>query len=155
MGGPTSAAGHDVTVLVVEDNPGDARLLEEVFHDASIANTLHVVGDGDEALDFVKQRGTYSNATRPDLVLLDWKLPGTSGEEVLQEIKSDPSLDHIPVIVLTGSREMIDIVTSYSSEANAYVPKPVDPDEFIDVVRSLEDFWLSVVHFPPHTDGEE
>ena len=154
MGKSVSPTGHDVTVLVVEDNPGDVRLLEEAFHDASISNALHVVDDGDEALDFLKQRETYSNATRPDLILLDWQLPGTSGEEVLKEIRSDPSLDHIPVIVLTGSEAMIDIITSYNNQANAYVPKPVDPDEFIDVVRTLENFWLSVVRFPPHTDEE-
>ena len=154
MGKSASPTGHDVTVLVVEDNPGDVRLLKEAFHDASISNTLSVVDDGEEALDFLKQREAYSTATRPDLILLDWMLPGTSGEEVLKEIKSDPALDHIPVIVLTGSEAMIDIITSYNNQANAYVPKPVDPDEFIDVVRTLEDFWLSVVRFPPHTDEE-
>ena len=149
-----SAPGRDVSILLVEDNPGDARLLEEEFYDASIVNELHVVTDGDEALDFVNRRNAYGTAPRPDLILLDWKLPKTSGEAVLTEIKSDPSLAHIPVIVLTGSQAQVDLVTSYNNQANAYVPKPIDSEAFIDVIRSLEDFWLSLVHLPPRTDEE-
>lgn len=149
-----SGPGRDITILLVEDNPGDARLLEEEFHDAAIVNDLHLVTDGDEALDFVNRRNAHEAAPRPDLILLDWKIPKTSGEAVLREIKSDPSLAHIPVVVLTGSQAQVDIVTSYNNQANAYVPKPIDSEEFIDVVRSLEDFWLSVVHLPPCTDEE-
>lgn len=154
MNSSSSTTRRDADILLVEDNPGDARLLKEGFHDASISNTLHVVTDGDEALDFLYQRAEYANAPRPDLVLLDWNLPRTSGEEVLEEMNADPSLDQIPVIVLTGSDAQEDIITSYSNQANAYVTKPVDTDEFIDTVRSLEEFWLSVVHLPPPTDEE-
>lgn len=150
----TTQAGRDADILLVEDNQGDVRLLEEAFHDASISNTLHVVTDGGEALDFVYQREEYTAAPVPDLVLLDWNLPDMSGEEVLKELKSDPALSHIPVIVLTGSDGERDIVTSYNEQANAYVTKPVEADEFFEVVRSLEQFWLSVVHLPPHTDEE-
>ncbi|WP_224270799.1 response regulator [Haloprofundus salinisoli] len=154
MGRSGLPPGEDIIILLVEDNQGDVRLLEEAFHDASIANTLYIVNDGDEALDFVKQRNEYADVARPDLILLDWKLPTLSGEEVLKEIKSNSSLEQIPVIVLTGSEAQTDIITSYNNQANAYVPKPVDPDEFIDVIRTLENFWLSVVRFPTHTDED-
>ena len=154
MSGTASPLGGDADILVVEDNPGDVRLLEEAFHDASISNTLHVVTDGDEALDFVNQRGEYADAPRPDLVLLDWNLPTTGGEAVLKAMKSDSSLKQIPVIVLTGSEAETDVITSYNEQANAYVTKPVDGDAFIDVVQSLEQFWLSVVRLPPHADEE-
>ena len=148
----TALSGQDADILLVEDNPGDVRLLEETFQDGSISNTLHVVTDGDEALDFVYQREEYAGAPRPDLVLLDWNLPTTSGEEVLEAMKGDSSLSTIPVIVLTGSEAEQDIIESYNNQANAYVTKPVESDAFIDVVRSLERFWLSVVHLPSHPD---
>lgn len=154
MGHASSTAGRNADILLVEDNQGDIRLLQEAFHDGAISNSLHVVNDGAEALEFVNQCGEYADAPRPDLVLLDWNLPRTSGEEVLKEIKTDPALENIPVIVLTGSKAEADIITSYNNRANAYVTKPVDPDAFIAVVRSLENFWLSVVRFPPRTDEE-
>ena len=154
MNRSSSPRGEDADILVVEDNPGDVRLLEEAFHDASLANTLHVVTDGDEALDFVYQREEYADAPVPDLTLLDWNLPTVGGEEVLEAMKSDSSLSHIPIIVLTGSEAETDIITSYNNQANAYVTKPVDGDAFIAVVQSLEQFWLSVVRLPPHVDGE-
>lgn len=154
MANSSSATGQDAKILLVEDNPGDVRLIEEAFQDASISNRLYRVADGVEALDFVNQRDDYEDVPRPNLILLDWNLPRTSGEEVLEEIKCDPELSHIPVIVLTGSAAQEDIITSYNNHANAYVTKPVDTDAFLQVVRSLEAFWLSVVHFPPHTDGE-
>ena len=152
MANSSSTTGQDAEILLVEDNPGDARLIEEAFQDASITNRLHRVADGVEALDFVNQREGYEDVPCPNLILLDWNLPRTSGEEVLEEIKCDPELNHIPIIVLTGSSAQEDIVTSYDNQANAYVTKPVDTDAFLQVVRSLEAFWLSVVRFPPQTD---
>lgn len=154
MANPSSATGRNAEILLVEDNPGDVRLIEEAFQDASIANGMYRVADGVEALDFVNQRDEYEDVPRPDLVLLDWNLPRKSGEEVLKEIKSDPELNHIPVIVLTGSAAEEDIITSYNNQANAYVTKPVDTDAFLQVVRSMKDFWLSVVRFPPQTAEE-
>ena len=148
------SAPKDADILLVEDNIGDIRLIEETFHDASISNTLHVVTDGDEALDFVTQRNEYADAPRPDIVLLDWNLPTTSGEAVLNTMKGDSSLRSIPVIVLTGSEAEQNVITSYNEQANAYVTKPVDPDAFIEVVRSLKQFWLSVVHLPPERDDQ-
>lgn len=151
MGSPDS--GRPATLLLVEDNPGDARLVEEAFKDAHLTNTLHVVSDGEAALEFVYQRGEYADATRPDLVLLDWNLPRTSGEEVLTEIKNDTDLAHIPVVVLSGSEAQEDVIQSYAGQANAFITKPVEADAFIDTVRSFEEFWLSVVRLPS-PDGE-
>lgn len=151
MGPPDS--GRPADLLLVEDNPGDVRLVEEAFADASLTNTLHVVGDGEAALDFVHRRGEHADAPRPDLVLLDWGLPKVGGEEVLTEIKDDADLANIPVVVLSGSEAQEDVVRSYSEQANAYITKPVEPDTFIETVRSLEEFWLSVVRLPP-TDEE-
>lgn len=154
MADASSTTGDDAKILLVEDNPGDARLIEEAFQDASITNSLYLVTDGADALDFVNQRNDYEDVPRPNLILLDWNLPRTSGEEVLEEIKTDPNLNHIPIIVLTGSSAQEDIITSYDNRANAYVTKPVDTDAFLQIIRSLEDFWLSVVRFPPQTDDE-
>lgn len=141
-------------LLLVEDNPGDVRLIKEAFADANLANTLHTVSDGEAALDFVYQRGEYTDAPQPDLVLLDWNLPRVEGEEVLTEIKNDSDLTHIPVVVLSGSEAQEDVIKSYSSQASAYITKPVEPDAFLDTVRLLEEFWLSVVRLPP-TDEEK
>ena len=136
-------------ILLVEDNPGDVRLTEEAFREGHIENTLHVVTDGVEAMDFLTQRGEYEDAPRPDLVLLDLNLPRKNGETVLAEMKVDPGLRTIPVIVLTSSDAQEDVLTSYELHANAYLTKPVDPDAFIETVRSFEQFWFSIVKLPP------
>ncbi|MGQ3411877.1 response regulator [Natrinema versiforme] len=141
-------------ILLVEDNPGDVRLTKEAFKQGRIENDLHVVSDGTEALDFLSQRSGYADAPRPDLILLDLNLPGKDGEEVLEELKDDSALRSIPVIVLTSSRAEEDVVKSYELHANAYLTKPVDPDEFIETVRAFEKFWFSVVRLPPEVDGQ-
>lgn len=136
-------------VLLVEDNPGDVRLTKEALREAPSTTTLHVVNDGESALDFVHQRGSYPEAPRPDLVLLDLNLPKANGDEVLNGIKRHETLCQIPVVILTGSEAEEDIVTSYANHSNAYFTKPIDPDEFITLVRSLEEFWLTLVERPP------
>ncbi|APX95229.1 response regulator [Natronorubrum daqingense] len=135
-------------ILLVEDNPGDVRLTEEAFKQAQIENDLHVVPDGTEALDFCYQRNEHEHAPRPDLILLDLNLPQKSGEAVLQELKTDPDLRSIPIIVLTSSRAEADVLRSYELHANAYLTKPVDPDEFIETVHAFERFWFSAVRLP-------
>ncbi|ELY88638.1 response regulator receiver protein [Natrialba hulunbeirensis JCM 10989] len=139
-------------ILLVEDNPGDVRLTKEAFKQGRIENDLHVVSDGTEALEFLHQQNEYEDAPRPDLILLDLNLPRTDGEEVLEELKGDSELRSIPVIVLTSSRAEEDVVKSYELHANAYLTKPVDPDEFIETVRAFEKFWFSVVRLPPEGD---
>ncbi|MDG5758157.1 response regulator [Natronococcus sp. A-GB1] len=141
-------------LLLVEDNPGDVRLTREAFKQGRIDNDLHTVSDGSDALDFLHQRGEYEDAPRPDLVLLDLNLPRKDGEEVLADLKDDPQLQSIPVIVLTSSRAEEDIARSYELHANAYLTKPVDPDEFIETVRAFEKFWFSVVRLPPEEEGQ-
>jgi CheY-like chemotaxis protein len=138
-----------VEILLVEDNPGDVRLAEEALIDARMANNLRVVSDGVAALAYLRREGPYENAPRPDLVLLDLNLPKKDGREVLGEIKEDPDLRTIPVVVLTTSDAEVDVVRSYELHANAYVRKPVDFDAFIEVIRTIEDFWFSVVKLPP------
>ena len=135
-------------VLLVEDNPGDVRLTREAFKEGRIENTLHVVTDGVAATDFLSRRGEYEDAPRPDVVLLDLNLPQKNGFEVLEEIRADPDLRRIPVIILTSSAAEEDVAKSYDESANAYLVKPVDPDEFIDVVRTFEEFWLAIVTLP-------
>jgi len=139
-------------ILLVEDNPGDVRLTEEAFREGQIKNTLHVVNDGVGAMEFLRQRGEYADAPRPDIVLLDLNLPRKDGDEVLDEIRDDPDLEALPVVVLTSSEAQEDIVQSYELQANAFLTKPVDPEEFIEVVRTFQEFWLSVVRLPPE-DG--
>lgn len=139
-------------ILLVEDNPGDIRLSREAFKDGHIANTLHVVEDGVEALDFLFQRNDHADAPRPDLVLLDLNLPRKNGAEVLAELHDDPIRRRIPIIVLTSSQAEKDVVTSYELCASGYLTKPVDPDEFIDQIRRLERFWLSVIRLPTDPD---
>ncbi|PSP81459.1 two-component system response regulator [Halobacteriales archaeon QS_1_68_20] len=140
--------GNPADVLLVEDNPGDVRLTREAFEEGQIENTLHVVNDGVKALDFIHQRGEYEGAPQPDIVLLDLNLPRKNGEEVLEAMRADDELEHIPVIVLTSSEAEEDVLRSYELCANAYLTKPVDPDEFIEAVWSFERFWLSVVRLP-------
>ena len=142
--------GTPVEILLVEDNPGDVRLMEEALIEAKIRNHLHVVAHGDEALDFLHRRGAYADARRPDLILLDLNLPGIDGRDVLKEIKQDPDLKRIPVVVLTTSASEEDILKSYDLHANCYVTKPVDMSGFIAVVRSIDFFWFCVVKLPPN-----
>jgi len=144
--------GEPVDILLVEDNPGDVRLTEEAFHDAAINNDLHVVRDGQAALDFLFQVRDYEDAPRPDLVLLDLNLPKVDGMEVLEDVKQDPDLCRIPVIILTGSEAEEDIVESYENHSNAYLTKPIDPDEFVTLVQSFEQFWLTLVELPPNPE---
>jgi CheY-like chemotaxis protein len=137
-----------IEVLLVEDNPGDIRLTREAFQAARAVSHLSVAEDGIQAMDFLRQRGTFANAPRPDLILLDLNLPGKSGPEVLQEIKADPVLRRIPVMVLTTSRADQDLQQAYHLHANCYVNKPVDVDQFLNLVRSIEHFWFHVVTLP-------
>lgn len=141
-----------VDILLVEDNPGDIKLTREAFKEGQIANTLHVVTDGAEALNFLFQREEYADAPRPDFVLLDLNLPRKNGDEVLKELRADPDCTDIPVIVLTGSSAQEDVIRSYELSANAYLTKPVDPQEFIETVLSTEQYWLSVVRLPTDSD---
>jgi two-component system, chemotaxis family, response regulator Rcp1 len=137
-----------IDILLVEDNPGDARLTREALRDAKVRNNLHVAADGVEALAFLRRQGRYADVPRPDLILLDLNLPKKDGREVLEEIKHEEALRHIPVVVLTTSQAEKDILESYRLQANAYVTKPVDLDQFLEVVRSIEQFWLQVVRLP-------
>jgi two-component system, chemotaxis family, response regulator Rcp1 len=139
----------EVQILLVEDNPGDARLTTEALREAKVRNALHRVDDGIEALAFLRQEGAYADAPRPDLVFLDLNLPRMDGREVLHEIKSDPELRRIPVVVLTSSGAERDILNTYELHANCYITKPVDIQGFIEVVKSVENFWFSVVKLPP------
>lgn len=142
--------GMPIEILLVEDSPGDVRLAQEALKEAKIQNVLNVVEDGVEALDYLHNRGKYKDALRPDLVLLDLNLPRKDGREVLAEIKTDPELRQIPVVVLTTSRAEEDIIKAYSHYANCYITKPVDFQQFIKIVKSIEDFWLTVVKLPPN-----
>ncbi len=137
-----------INILLVEDNPGDIRLTQEAFKDGHIENVLHVVTDGEEAMHYLKRQGDFSKAERPDLILLDLNLPRKDGREVLAEIKADEELKCIPVIILTTSSAEQDIMNTYSHHANCYIMKPVDFDQFINVIRTIEDFWLSIVKLP-------
>jgi len=138
-----------VEILLVEDNPGDVRLTQEALRDAKVWNHMSVAMDGIEALEFLRRQGQHAGAPRPDLILLDLNLPRKDGREVLEETKADPDLRSIPVVVLTTSQAEQDICRAYHLHANCYITKPVDLDQFITVVRSIEEFWLTVVKLPP------
>lgn len=140
-----------IEILLVEDDPGDVMMTREAFAENRLRNELHVVSDGVAAIDFLRQRGEHADAVRPDLVLLDLNLPKRDGREVLAEIKSDPDLRLIPVVVLTTSQAEEDVLRSYELHANAYVTKPVDFERFIAVVRKIDEFFVSVVKLPPRT----
>ncbi len=142
------AGAKPIEILLVEDNPGDVRLTLEALKEGKVSNHLSVVSDGVEALAFLRRQGTYTEAPRPDLVLLDLNLPKKDGREVLGEIKLDEALKRIPVVVLTTSRAEEDILKSYDLYANCYITKPVDLERFFTVVKSIEDFWLTVVKLP-------
>ena len=141
-------AEREIQVLLVEDDPGDVLMTREAFEDYKVHNQLHVVNDGEQAMAFLRQEGDYADLPRPDLVLLDLNLPRMDGRQVLDAIKSDPELSSIPVVVLTTSEAEDDVLRSYSLHANAYVTKPVDFERFIDVVRQIDDFFVSVVRLP-------
>lgn len=139
--------GKSITILLVEDNPGDIRLTQEVFKEGKICNNLVIVGDGEEAMEYLRKTGKYKDAHRPEIILLDLNLPKKDGRQVLAEIKADPDLMFIPVIVLTTSAAEQDILNMYAIHANAYITKPVDFDQFINVIRSIENFWLTIVKY--------
>ena len=139
-----------IDILLVEDEPGDVRLTIEAMRQAKVRNTLHVAEDGVEALDFLYQREPFTKAPRPDLILLDLNLPRKDGREVLAVIKEDPNLRQIPVVILTTSGADADILKCYSLYASCYVTKPVDLNQFLHVVKSIEDFWLTIVRLPPN-----
>jgi CheY-like chemotaxis protein len=139
---------RQVEILLVEDDPGDVLMTREAFEDYKLRNQLHVVNDGAEAMAFLRQEGDHADKPRPDLVLLDLNLPRMDGREVLEAIKSDPNLASIPVVVLTTSEAEDDVLRSYSLHANAYVTKPVDFERFIEVVRQIDDFFVTVVRLP-------
>jgi len=144
-----NTVGIPVEILLVEDNPGDVRLAREGLSECKIRNNLHVVDDGVKAMAFLRRRDEYAKAPRPDLVLLDLNLPRKDGREVLREVKEDEKLRTIPVVVLTTSKAEEDILKSYSLHANCYVTKPMGLQQFLDVVRSIEDFWFTIVKLPP------
>jgi CheY-like chemotaxis protein len=138
-----------IDVLLVEDDPADVLLIEEAFADNKVRNRLHRVADGVEALQFLRRQGQYADAPQPDLVLLDLNLPRMDGREVLAEVKADETLRQIPVVVLTTSKAEEDVLRSYKLHANAYVTKPVDFERFIEVVRQIDEFFVTVVKLPP------
>ncbi|WP_054773882.1 response regulator [Methylogaea oryzae] len=138
--------------MLVEDNPGDVRLTQEALYESKVRNNLNIVGDGQEALAFLRREGKYADAPRPDVILLDLNLPKKDGREVLAEIKADPSLKRIPVVVITSSEAEQDIIKSYDLHVNCYVSKPMDLDQFVRVVQSIETFWLTIVKLPSEVD---
>ena len=144
--------GKPIDILLVEDNVGDARLAKEALKESKLKNDLHIVGDGIDAMDFLHRNGKFTNAPRPDLILLDLNLPRKDGREVLAEIKNDIDLKRIPVVILTISKAEEDILKTYNLHANCYITKPLDLDQFMKVVKSIEDFLLTIVKLPP--DGK-
>jgi len=134
-----------IDILVVEDNKGDARLIQEVLNENKIFNSLHIVTDGVEASNYLHKKGKYKHATMPDLIILDLNLPKKDGREVLAEIKQDLVLKHIPIVIMTISKAEEDILKSYNLHANCYITKPIDLTKFIEVVKSIENFWFSIV----------
>lgn len=139
---------QNINILLVEDNPGDIRLTQEVLKEGKLRNTLSVVMDGEEAMLFLRKEGQYKDVFTPDLILLDLNLPKRDGREVLSMIKSDPALVCIPVIILTTSSAEKDVLGTYSNHANCYITKPVDFAQFICVIRAIENFWLTIVKLP-------
>jgi CheY-like chemotaxis protein len=146
-------AARPVEILLVEDNPADIRLTEEGLKEAKVANNLHPVTNGQDAIDFVDRKGKYADAPRPDLVLLDLKLPGVDGHQVLAHIKDDPDLCTIPVVVLTSSEAESDILQTYRHHANCFISKPVDFEGFLRIVDAIDNFWFSIVRLPSRADS--
>ena len=142
--------GRSIEVLLIEDSPGDVRLTKEALKEGKILNNLHVVNDGVEAMIFLKKEEKYQSSPTPDLILLDLNMPKKDGREVLAEIKADTKLKSIPVVILTTSSAEEDILKSYDLHANCYITKPVDLDQFIKVIKSINDFWLNIVKLPPN-----
>lgn len=138
-----------INILLVEDNPGDADLAREALDNSKLNNALHVVDDGEKAMSFLRQEGSYVDVPLPDLILLDLNLPKKDGRQVLAEIKADQDLKQIPVVILTTSQAEEDVIKTYNLHANCYITKPIDLNQFLHVVRSIEDFWLSIVVLPP------
>jgi two-component system, chemotaxis family, response regulator Rcp1 len=149
----TRPNAEPIEILLVEDNPGDARLAVESLKESKVNNNLHHVEDGVEAMQFLHREGEYAYSPRPDLVLLDLNLPRKDGREVLAEIKADPALKLIPVVVLTTSAAERDLLRTYDLNANAYIVKPLDLDQFIEVVQAIESFWFTVVKLPRVSDA--
>lgn len=142
------AGQHPVQILIVEDNPADARLVREVMRDSKVLNEIHWVGDGVEALAFLRRQGKYADAPRPNLVFLDLNMPRKDGREVLREVKTDSELRRIPIVVMTSSQTEEDIARAYEQHANCYVRKPIDFEQFHSVVKTLENFWFNTVEIP-------
>ena len=151
---PTNLA-RPVEILLVEDNPGDVELTAEALRAGKISNQMHVVEDGESAMAYLRKEGGYAGVPCPDVVLLDLNLPRKDGREVLEEIKADPGLKKIPVIILTTSQAEEDILRAYNLAANCYITKPVDLDQFTKVVQSIEEFWFTVVKLPPNAPSPE
>ena len=139
-----------IDILLVEDNSGDARLAQEALKESKVENRLHIVNDGMAATDFLFKRNDYKDAPRPDLIILDLNIPKKHGHEVLAEVKADENLKRIPVIILTISKAEEDILKTYNLHANCYITKPLDFDKFMEVIKSIEDFWLTIVKLPNH-----
>ncbi len=144
-----STNNRTIEILLVEDNPGDANLTRIALADREVNVNLSVVTDGVEAMDFLHRQGEYQQAIHPDLILLDWNLPRKNGREVLIEIKADQRLQRIPIVVLTTSASEADILKAYDLHANCYITKPVDFNEFVQIVQSIEQFWFTIVKLPP------
>jgi CheY-like chemotaxis protein len=145
---PISYHVKPIEILLVEDNPGDADLAREALSASKVYNSLHVAVDGVQAMEFLRHQGQFADVPRPDLILLDLNLPKKDGREVLAEIKSDTDLKNIPVVILTTSEDEQDVFNSYDLHANCYITKPIDLTQFLKVVRSIEDFWLTIVKLP-------
>lgn len=143
-----SKAGRPIEILLVEDSPGDVRLTQEVFRDGKVHNNLSVVEDGVQALAFLRKQSPYTHTPHPDLILLDLNLPKKDGRAVLEEIKSDEKLRRVPVVILTTSSAEEDIIRAYDLHANCYISKPIDLEQFIQVVKFIEQFWLTIVKLP-------
>ncbi|MFC1491578.1 response regulator [Nitrospinota bacterium] len=146
-------SGTAIEILLVEDNPGDVRLTKEALNTVKFSNKIHVVWNGEEAMAFLRREGEFSDAPRPDLILLDLNLPRKDGRDVLSEVKVDEDLKRIPVVILTTSSAEEDILKTYDLYANCYVTKPVDLEQFIKVLKAIDEFWLTIVKLPP--DGEK
>ncbi|MGB7848091.1 MAG: response regulator [Candidatus Acidiferrum sp.] len=146
---PSSGHAQPIDILLVEDNPGDVRLTQEALRDGKLLNRMHAVSDGEQAMAYLRRQGSYTQAIRPDLILLDLNLPRKDGREVLAEIKQDRDLRKIPVVIVTSSEAEQDILKPYELHTNCYVAKPVDLQKFVAVVKSIEEFWVHIVKLPP------